>query len=691
MAKKTNIKEESLPSEGSAGNTPVESPSSVGVSSSSESPVRSDYQRDEYADLLSSFKDTIKDGIESSQETAPGRNIEWGNLCLGSRYALIVETDERGIPSITVSRTDTDPSGKSRKQRFYLGVRAEISTKSKSVSSADLANNDTFVKLFDINSSSFELTKRSMEAAQTEGMKVQRKLDEESDPWYDRYTAPPLETSINWDDGADISLNMITDLIVRARQIIKQKLGSRVKEARVAFYKAVDTAVYADSSGTSFDYTHPRVAFTILVKTKEGNYAFKSIRGVGATIDVLKRDLKDGEEKSVKDIIEGMAEAVVKEAQEIDRAQASIRDNECIVVLSGDAAGTFGHECLGHPSEADIVLENKHSSSSEVDLKARLGSQVFENQKFTLVDVGTQEYNLGKFKVKNAWGAIPVDEHGTLPKETIIVEKGIQKHMMTNRYTINELADGLPDEVRAEILKEGMTGNVRSEVFSKEPIVRMTNTYIMPDDTSGFNSVEDLAAKVPSNKTGLYVHSCSGGWVEPSTGTFQLECHLGYLIQNSKIVWSKPVKNVKVLGNISKMRSRIKYIGSSETVQVSTGFCGKDSQYVPVDTGGPALYLEDMNINPISKISWFNMYQEYLDQTNQVLTGTRRPEAIFYSWVDDMLDSGHKDIKHSDVCMFSHMFPEMNQELDLIKGTYSKTLSQYSVINGKLTKKKTIY
>ena len=137
---------------------------------------------------------------------------------------------------------------------------------------------------------------------------------------------------------------------------------------------------------------------------------------------------------------------------------------------------------------------------------------------------------------------------------------------------------GKEQEIAEKIKEHGVSGNVRREKYDSSPLIRMTNTFISPDP-NGVSSKEEMAAKIPKNKKGLYVETVNGGWVDPDQGTFCIEVNLGWLIENG-LITDKPVKNIKVTGNISKFMNSIKGIGNEKTLGIFSGYCGKDGQWV---------------------------------------------------------------------------------------------------------------
>ena len=645
----------------------------------------------EYNDLIDDFSSIVNSGKNSFQESAEGRKIEYVSVYLASRYGAVIEVDKKGIPKIELTRLDVDNTGQKKIQKFLLGLRTEASTKSRSVKTVEFSGEDSNVKNFEVNSSAYETIKEVIRDAQKEGEKKQKKIDEEEIKYFPPLTTIGQPKLIDLEKELDINLNEITDLVVMARQIIKEELGSKLESVEVSFFKFGDSIIFVSSEGHKINHVIPRTGFVVRTKTKDNSEAFKCIRGVGG-MEVLKKHSLD---KSYKEIIEGLSKEVVKEVLDLDRAQDSgILGSECPVILSAEVAGVLAHEVFGHISEADIIIENKEKKNAEVNLKSRVGGQVSENTKLSVIDISKSEYTLGKKTFRCGFGTIVVDDMGTEGKDQVLVEGGIQINVLNSRYTFNEIIDGLADDIKAKIENSGLSGNLRSENYSYKPLVRMRNTCILPDENSELDTLEKIAAKIPKNKTGVYMKTTHGGWVDPDTGVFEITGGLCYLIQNSSIIWSKPLKNVRMSGNITKFGSKIKYIGTSNTIGAGTftGYCGKDNQNVPVECVGPILYIEDATIGSVKKPSyWFDLYNEYKTQLSEVKFGKRDKEAVYFKDVEETSEKvGIKRKKsHFNVCMLTAVLSG-DGEKKYILGAETKPDFSFSP-GGKIKAEKGVY
>lgn len=642
--------------------------------------------RDEYCQLVNDFSQIVNRARESYQEKAPGREIDFVSLFMGSRSGVICKADERGIPQVIVSGEELDNQGNKRTQRWFIGLQAEVATKDNEFESANLAEHETIVKEFEVTSQGHELVKSAIGGAQRAGERIQRRIDEENYEWFPVYHVHGTERSVNEDREPRIELDQIVSLVAGARGVIRQTLGAKLQSVECVFIKWTEHTEYADTDGMRVDQIIPRLGITISVRTKDGSEAFGAIRGAMGGMEILRRYEEDRKSpRSYLEIVQDLARDVAREAVDLDRAQgASILGTECPVILSAQVAGVLAHEVFGHTSEADIICENRRSKSAKLTLKSRIGAQVSDHPSFCLIDTGEANIELGKRTISNAFGSIVLDEHGCEAKRTKLIDKGIQVNVINDRYTFNEILDGLKDDIVQGMKEHGLSGNVRRDKYDMPPQVRMTNTFILPDE-NGPNSLAEMAALIPKNKRGVYVKSCQGGWVNPDGGEFVVNGNLCYLIENGTVT-DKPLKGVKITGNVAKFVDSIRAIGSSKTInRTFTGYCGKNDQWVPVEGGGPLLYIEDAKLatggNGAEIRSWEELVDEYDRQHRQVVEGKRSRDSIYLPEIGEILG---KDSAQSRVCLVT-VNMKVDDEIGTVMGVRDN--ARYTSRDGRLVKR----
>ena len=228
------------------------------------------------------------------------------------------------------------------------------------------------------------------------------------------------------------------------------------------------------------------------------------------------------------------------------------------VVLGSGWPGILLHEAIGHGLEADF---NRKKVSAFSDL---LGKKV-ASELCTVVDDGT---------LPNRRGSLNVDDEGTPTGRTLLIEKGILKGY-------------LQDKLNARLMKMPLTGNGRRESFAHIPMPRMTNTFMLPGDSTP----EDIIASVPR---GLYAVSFGGGQVDITSGKFVFSASEAYLIEDGKV--TRPVKGATLIGNGPDVLTRISMVGNDLALDEGIGTCGKEGQSVPVGVGLPTIRIDGLTV-----------------------------------------------------------------------------------------------
>jgi TldD protein len=229
---------------------------------------------------------------------------------------------------------------------------------------------------------------------------------------------------------------------------------------------------------------------------------------------------------------------------------------EMAVVVANGCGGVLFHEAVGHPLEADAV--DKEASVYRGLVGERCASELIDG-----VDDAT---------VPNGWGSFDFDDEGEPARRTVLFVEGV-------------LQGFLQDRMRAAKMGVDPTGNGRRESYAHPPIVRMTNTNILPGRT-------DPAEVIGSTERGIYVTGLSGGQVNPATGDFVFGVSEGYLIERGEV--GTPVRGANLIGRAIDVMSSVDAVGSD--FETWEGVCGKDGQGAPVGSGSPTLRISRITV-----------------------------------------------------------------------------------------------
>ena len=226
------------------------------------------------------------------------------------------------------------------------------------------------------------------------------------------------------------------------------------------------------------------------------------------------------------------------------------------VVIDNGFGGVIFHEACGHSLEASSVAYGVSQFAG------KLGQQI-ANEKVSAVDDGT---------IPNAWGSINFDDEGTPSHRNVLIEKGILKGYMIDKYGGRRM---------------GMapTGNARRQNYTFVTTSRMTNTFIL----DGEDRNEDIIASV---EYGLYAKDMGGGSVNPATGGFNFAVKEGYMIRNGKI--AEPVRGASLVGTGSEILMKIDMVG--QNLRRAQGMCGSSSGSIPTDVGQPMIRVSSITV-----------------------------------------------------------------------------------------------
>jgi TldD protein len=225
------------------------------------------------------------------------------------------------------------------------------------------------------------------------------------------------------------------------------------------------------------------------------------------------------------------------------------------VVLGSFQSGVMVHEAVGHPFEAD---GNRKKTSIFWD---KMGTNV-ANPIVTIYDDPT---------IPNLRGSFNIDDEGTVPRKTMLIEKG-------------KLVGYLQDRLSAKLMAMEMNGHGRRQSYQNNPIPRMANTVLAPGDATP----EDI---IKSVKKGFFAETYQGGQVTDS-GKFTFSVNKGYLIEDGKL--TRPVKNATLIGTNVQILNEVEMIAND--TQFFLGTCGKDGQSAAVTAGTPTLKLRQMTV-----------------------------------------------------------------------------------------------
>ena len=226
------------------------------------------------------------------------------------------------------------------------------------------------------------------------------------------------------------------------------------------------------------------------------------------------------------------------------------------VAIGNGFGGVIFHEACGHSLEASAV------AYGQSQFVGKMGQQI-ANEKVTAIDDGT---------IPGAWGSINIDDEGTPAQKNVLIEKGILKSYMVDKFNGRRMG-------------MASTGNARRQSYAYTTTSRMTNTYI----AEGEDNNDDIIA---SMEYGLYAKEMGGGSVNPVTGEFNFAVNEGYMVRNGQIC--EPVRGASLVGKGSQVLMDIDMVGKN--LDMGQGMCGSSSGSVPTNVGQPMIRVGSITV-----------------------------------------------------------------------------------------------
>ena len=326
-------------------------------------------------------------------------------------------------------------------------------------------------------------------------------------------------------------------------------LDPRVTQVIVSLSATLDTVLVAAMDGTLAADVRPLVRMNVNVIAEQNGRRESASSGGGGRHGY--REL----------LANGRAQAFAREAVRpalVNLESVPAPAGSMTVVLGPGWPGVLLHEAIGHGFEGDFIRKGTSAFAG------RYGDRIAAKG-VTVVDDGT---------LANRRGSLSVDDEGTPTERTVLVEDGILKGYMQDKFN-------------AQLMGQRSTGNGRRESFAHLPMPRMRNTYML----AGQHDPGEIIASV---ERGLYAINFGGGQVDITNGKFTFSASEAYLIENGKV--TRPVKGATLIGSGPEVLTRVSMIGNDLKLDEGVGVCGKEGQSVPVGVGQPTLRIDAMTV-----------------------------------------------------------------------------------------------
>jgi len=338
----------------------------------------------------------------------------------------------------------------------------------------------------------------------------------------------------------------IDDKITMVKKVesMAKSMEPRIQQVRVIYRDTHQATRIYTSDGKDFRDTRTQVVLNLLLVGEEDGEMQTSYEAIGGFY---------GYEFFTDEVVEQFVVKTVKRLSGLLSAREAPMGTKT-VVLSSAAGGTMIHEAIGHGLEADLAMEGLSC------YKGMLGETI-ASPLISVVDDAT---------VPHLRGTYAFDDEGTESERTILVENGVLKNFLFDKFY-------------AMKHNKNSTGNGRRESYRYKPIPRMSNTMILPGN-------DDPEKIISSVDDGVFVVKMGGGQVDTVRGDFVFEISEGYIIEKGRI--GDMIRNATMMGNGLKVLKEIDMVGTD--LGYGIGTCGKDGQGVPVSDAQPTLRIPEI-------------------------------------------------------------------------------------------------
>jgi len=216
------------------------------------------------------------------------------------------------------------------------------------------------------------------------------------------------------------------------------------------------------------------------------------------------------------------------------------------VILEGSVVSLVIHELVGHPLELDRVFGSERNFSgtsfATTDLldKLQYGSEIVN-----IVSDTTHPYGLGSFGY---------DDEGVKAHKVDLIKNGILVGYLSSRESALQIG-------------RASSGAMRAEGWGNIPLIRMTNTNLLPGD----RTVNELIAAAGD---GLYMSTISSWSPSDDRSSFEFGCEIAWEIKGGKL--GQVYKNPTFSGRTVDFWNSVRAIGNEAAFRVwGTPNCGK--------------------------------------------------------------------------------------------------------------------
>ena len=239
------------------------------------------------------------------------------------------------------------------------------------------------------------------------------------------------------------------------------------------------------------------------------------------------------------------------------------------LLLESSVVSLVLHEIVGHPLELDRVFGSERNfSGTSFATTDQLEKLQYAAPIVNIVSDATHPYGLGSFGY---------DDEGVKARSVDLIKNGMLVGYLSSRET-------------AARIGRASSGAMRADGWGNIPLVRMTNTNLIP----GNKSLDDLISMVDD---GLYMATISSWSPSDDRSSFEFGCEIAWEIKGGKL--GKVFKNPTFSGRTVEFWNSVQAIGDNSGFKVwGTPNCGKGQpgQNARTGQGGTPILVSNIKV-----------------------------------------------------------------------------------------------
>ena len=358
---------------------------------------------------------------------------------------------------------------------------------------------------------------------------------------------PPAEPERRGDFATPVQIDPLElstqEILDRCREVQKRAMGRdpRIVNVRVIYQELNEHAVFGDSRADLAQRVQRVGMFIIvIVSSPDGDVRYDLlVKSGSAGWEVL-----NWNDEEIQSVVDGALALLSAER---------IEPGEYRIITAPGVSGTICHESFGHGVETDMFLKERARAAHFID-------KVVGSSLVNIMDDPSQP---------RGYGSYFFDDEGHMSEPTQIVENGVFRRGITDRYS-------------AAALNIPRSANGRRQDYSRKAYARMSNTFFAP----GTSTLEEMIAQVDH---GIFLDRWLSGMEDPQGWGIQVTCHYGHEIKGGKIT-ERVFAPIGITGYVPEVLQSITAV--SNELHMDGGNCGKGhKEILPVASGGPHLLL----------------------------------------------------------------------------------------------------